>query len=239
VALADAPPSPSARLAAADAQVRAGCFDCLVSAFLEYTSLQSTAVAGAAAIGAARSAALLAIRERELGTEDSGYLVRARELAAAAPPVGRALGDLLDIADALPVRGGGRRLSDDVELRRMQAAYRNRDAWTDELRERADQDALSAYVWLAFNCTYIPSAQQAVEQWLAAVPAWRNTPLLTMKAATCGISGDRVSLERLLAADPRFVEIHYFVSVGFAFTGRIDEAMDHLLKAYAWRITPS
>ncbi|HEV3060419.1 MAG TPA: hypothetical protein VGY48_19400 [Vicinamibacterales bacterium] len=235
MAPADVPPSPSARLAAADAQVRAGCFDCLVSAFLEYTALQSTAVASPAAIGAARAAALLAIRERELGTEDSGYLVRARELAAAAPPVGRALGDLLEIADTLPVRGAGRQLSDDVELRRMQAAYRNRDAWTDELRQRADQDALSAYVSLAFNCAYVPSAQHAVEQWLADVPAWRDTPLVTMKAATCGINSDRASLEHLLAADPRFVEIHYFVSLAFAFTGRIDDAMEHLLKAYAWR----
>jgi tetratricopeptide (TPR) repeat protein len=235
VAPADGAPSPSVRLAAADAQVRAGCFDCLVSAFREYTALRSTTVAGPAAIGAARAAALLAIRERELGIEDSEYLARARELAAAAPPVEQALGGLLDIADSLPVRGGGRRLSDDVELSRMQAAYRNRDAWTDELRQRADQDALSAYVWLAFNCAYVPSAQQAVAQWLAAAPAWRDTPLLTMKAATCGINNDRASLERLLTADPRFVEIHYFVSFGFAFTGRIDEAMDHLLKAYAWR----
>jgi len=46
---ADSGPSPSARLAAADAQVKAGCFDCLLSAFNEYTSLRSIpAVADAA-----------------------------------------------------------------------------------------------------------------------------------------------------------------------------------------------
>src|SRR5260370_38024618 len=65
--------SPRGRLAAADAQVRAGCFDCLVSAFQEYTSLRSTAsVAGGASIGAARYPALLAGPAPEVGPEDSG-----------------------------------------------------------------------------------------------------------------------------------------------------------------------
>src|SRR5438477_11635682 len=49
-------PSPFARLAAADAQVRVGCFDCLVSALQEYADLRSLAtVADAASIGAARA----------------------------------------------------------------------------------------------------------------------------------------------------------------------------------------
>ena len=43
------------------------------------------------------------------------------------------------------------------------------------------------------------------------------------------------SLHGLLESDPRFLEVHYFLSFGLAFTGRTDEAMDHLLKAYAWR----
>jgi tetratricopeptide (TPR) repeat protein len=229
-------PSPRARLAAADAQVRAGCYDCLVSAFQEYDSLRSTAsVAEEASIGAARSAALLAIRERELGTEDSGYLARARDVGAASPPAQQAVGVLLDIAETLPVRGGGRQVSDDVQLGRMQAAYRSRDAWIERLRAGGDRDALSAYLWIAFSCAYTPAAEQALEQWLTSVPAWRETPLVTLKAATCGVNIDQPTLERLLEADPRFVEIHYFLGLGLAFTGKIDAAMDHLLKAYDWR----
>src|SRR5262249_33222937 len=75
-------PSPSERIAAADALVRAGCFDCLLSAFREYDALRAVpAVAAAATTSAARAAALLAVRERDLGTEDSGYLRKANELA--------------------------------------------------------------------------------------------------------------------------------------------------------------
>lgn len=229
-------PSPAVRLAAAEAQVRAGCFDCLVSALQDYIALRSIAsVADAAAIGEAQSAALLAIRERELGLEDSGYLARAREVAVASPAVQQALGVLLDIADTLPVRGGASEVSPDVELSRNQVAIRNRDAWTEQLRARANHDALSAYLWLAFNCAYVPTGQHAVEQWRATLPAWRETPLVVLKSSTCGINTDRSSLERLLDADPRFEEVHYFLSLGFAFTGHIEAAMDHLLKAYAWR----
>src|SRR5438132_13070044 len=127
--------SPSARLADADAEVRAGCFDCLVSAFQQYNSLRAVAsVADAATIGAARSAALLATRERELGTEDSGYLARAREIAGANAALQQTLGALLDIADTLPIRGGARQVSDDIDLRRNQTAVRNRQAWIEQLQ---------------------------------------------------------------------------------------------------------
>jgi hypothetical protein len=61
--------TPTERMAAADALVRAGCFDCLLAAFREYDALRSVSTVGAAASGGAtRTAALLAIRERDLGT---------------------------------------------------------------------------------------------------------------------------------------------------------------------------
>jgi tetratricopeptide (TPR) repeat protein len=225
-----------ARLAAADAQVRAGCFDCLASALEEYSQLRSlAAVADVASIGAARSAALLAIRERELGTVDGGYLARAREIVAANPRAQATLGALLDIADTLPLRGGVPQVSDDVALMRNQTALQNRDLWTAQLRAHANDDALSAYIWLAFNCAYVPSVDHAVADWLTFEPAWRDTPLVALEAATCGSKTDNRSLERLLMNDPRFVEVHYLLSFGLAYTGRIDAAMDHLLNAYRWR----
>ena len=51
-------PSPSERLAAADALVRAGCFDCLLAAFREYDALRSvSAVAASATAGSPAGAA--------------------------------------------------------------------------------------------------------------------------------------------------------------------------------------
>ena len=229
-------PTAPARLAAADALVRDGCFDCLVDAHREYLALRPVAsVAEAAAAGAVRTAALLAIRERDLGTEDSGYLKRAQELLAGADTALQlALAPLLEIADTLPVRGAARQVAEDVELARMQAANRHRETWTAALRDGADADALSAYVWLAFNCAYVPASQQAVDEWLGVMPVWRETPLVRFKAATCG-SMDRGTLEHLLDANPRFREIDYHLALSAALRGKIDEAMERLLRSYAWR----
>src|SRR6266478_3853600 len=70
------------RMAAAVDLVRAGCLDCLIEALRQYQALQKVpAVAAEATAGAARTAALVAIRERELGLEESGALAQARLLS--------------------------------------------------------------------------------------------------------------------------------------------------------------
>src|SRR5204862_6435392 len=76
------PPSPDLkareRLAAADKNLLSGCYDCMVSAFREYDALrQIPLTAEPAAAGIVRSAALIALRERELGMIDGGYLAKA------------------------------------------------------------------------------------------------------------------------------------------------------------------
>jgi tetratricopeptide (TPR) repeat protein len=225
-----------ARLTSADALVRAGCVDCFLDAYKEYDALRPiSAAADAATAGAIRTAVLIAIRERELGTEDTGYLKRARDLLAGTGlPLREALSPLLDIADALPTRGAVRQIGDDVELARMQAAYRNREGWTAQLRAHADDDPLSAYLWLGFNCAYVPAAERAVEEWLKQLPVWRETTLIAFKAATCGTGGG-TTLEHLLESNPRFLEINYFLAMNAAFGGHLDEATERLLRAYAWR----
>ena len=71
-------------------------------------------------------------------------------------PYQQTLVPLLEITDTLLTRGAGRQIGDDIELTRMQTANRNRAVWTDRLRAHADEDPLTAYLWLAFNCTLRP-----------------------------------------------------------------------------------
>src|SRR5689334_23120601 len=74
------------RLTSAASLVRAGCLDCLIDAFHQYDALRTVpSASGVATAAAARTAALIAVRERELGTEDTGTLTRARELATSSP----------------------------------------------------------------------------------------------------------------------------------------------------------
>ena len=87
-ATAPPPPTPAQRLASADALVREGCLDCLIDAFGQYELLRtipSAAEIGTA--GAVRSAALIALRERELGMSDEGYSQRARSLLLGSPGI--------------------------------------------------------------------------------------------------------------------------------------------------------
>jgi len=224
------------RLTNADALVRAGCYDCLVAAYREYTTLRAyPAAAQAATAGAVRSAALLAARERELGTEDSGYLQRAHELVSTSDTAyQQMLVPLLEITDTLLTRGGARQVGDELELARMQTANRNREAWIERLRPHADEDPLNAYLWLAFNCTYVPAVRQNIEEWLGQLPVWRESPLIKFKVATCG-AFNADALQSLLQADGRFIELNYFLGLGVTLRGRLDQAIQRLDKAYAWR----
>ena len=226
----------TARLAEADVLLRAGCYDCLLAASHAYNSVRTVpSAAVAATMGAARAAMLLAIRERELGTEDSGYFTRANELAASTPAVQQAIAPLLEVVETLPARasGGGRQVTDDRNLNRMQQAYRNRDAWLARLKSGADDDAASAYVWLAFNCAYGTSTPESIRDWLSAASSWRDTPLLGFKAATCG-GFVNTALDQLLANDSRFVEVNYFLGLRAMLSGKLDEADDRLRRAYTW-----
>ena len=131
--------------------LRAGCFDCLVEALKQYEAVRAvSAVSTAAATGALRASALLALRERELGTTDSAYLEHARELAAAVPELHDEVAPLLEVIAAMPWRAGaGRSGQPDSTLTNI---YTNREQRTDSLRVNAARDGFSAYMFVAYSC---------------------------------------------------------------------------------------
>ena len=151
------------RLAEADALVQAGCFDCLRDALSRYQAIRALAGAPAAGIdqataGAVRAAGLLAIRQRELGMVDDGYVNIAKDLLAqrsCGAEACQAVSQVLEIIDLLPTRSAGiimRVPGSDAEVERLQQYVRNRPAWLARLRDAAGEDALTAYAWLAFIC---------------------------------------------------------------------------------------
>src|ERR1700693_6302834 len=113
-------------------------------ALTQYESIrQVPAVVESATAGAVRAAALLALRERELGTTDSGYLEKARELAAMSPTVRQDVAPPLDLIAIMPWRAGtGRPGAPDQPL----TIYQNRAQRLEMLRPLAARDELSAYV---------------------------------------------------------------------------------------------
>src|SRR5262249_3342075 len=146
------------RLAAADARLRAGCYDCLLGAYDTYDQLRSTpAVAAAATRGALEAAALLSIRERELGMVDTGRLVIARDLGHGLAEAPEWLDPVLDVAALLPptISGGVRAPVGDREFQRSTALRRGYTKYQQVLRDAAPGDTLAAYTYTALMCAAI------------------------------------------------------------------------------------
>jgi len=224
-------------MAAAAALVRAGCLDCLIEALRAYEALRSVpAVAVEATAGAARTATLVAIRERELGLEDSGALTEARQLAASSPELSAALSLPIEVADTLAGRGAGSQIVSDAQMLAAGPAFRNRIEWTESLRVRADENELSAYLWLAFNCTYNSPTDAVIETLNESVPAWRDTSLIRFKIATC-TAFRTPPLKELLEGDPRFLEVTYYLGLAAMIQGDLDGADAQFERAYTWATT--
>jgi len=236
-AVAPPAPTPSQRLASADELVRAGCLDCLIAAYGEYDLLRSFPAARDAAVaGAVRSAALIALRERELGLIDEGYGERARALLIGAPNLPNWLSTLLDIIAALPASVGGiiRTPTSDLDLDRARALRANRSAWETRLRELAPIDELAAYVWLAFACGTSESRDLTLDQLVEPAATFKDSALIGFKRAICrGI--DVEPLHALRGHDARFAEVAYYFGLVAVSQRKLDDADRHFEQAYAWR----
>jgi tetratricopeptide (TPR) repeat protein len=236
----------SPRLAEADALIQAGCFDCLRDALAQYQGVRAVVGAPPAAIevateGVVRAAGLLALRERELGFVDNGYLRVARDaLAARSCAAGfqpcRPVSQILDIIDLLPSRTAGtigRAPSSDAQLERLQEFSRNRQSWQALLRDAAGQDSLTAYAWLSFICGTTEGLAMTLDAVLAPVGGAADTPLLMFKRASCFFV-QPAQLEALLTQDPRFVEVTYLLGQYAMGQRQLDEADQRFQQAYAW-----
>ncbi|HEV3139333.1 MAG TPA: hypothetical protein VGY57_02390 [Vicinamibacterales bacterium] len=234
------------RLAAADKDLLAGCYDCMVAAFREYDALrQIPTTADAAVAGAVRSAALIALRERELGMIDGGYLAKARDLLLASPNVPTWLARIVDVVDAVSFASiGAGHPTTDADLERGRVMRTNYAAWSALLREAAEYDEAAAYTYLSLACNAGEMRSLSKDQLLEPTATFADAGLIVYRAAICrGFDAD--TLKTLLAADPRFVETTYFLgtieTAGRGAPGVIrvgglalDAALEQFQKAYAW-----
>ena len=233
-------PTPTERLSEADRLVRAGCLDCLLDAYRSYQSLRAIpSAANAATLGAIRAAGLLALRERELGMVDEGYVAAAKQLVAGTPGLPVWIGGTLDIVDALggSIAGISRPPSSDVELDRMRVRRQNGAAFVALLRDFSEVDELAAYTWVSFMCGGY-EARDAIQltpaEIFAAVSTFRDTPLIVFAQATCrAIDGPK--LTAIAAAEPRFTETAYLLGLRELGRRKLDEAEADFDRAYAWR----
>ena len=220
----------------ADRLVHAGCLDCLLEAYRAYQALRAIPAASqAATMGAIRAAGLIALRQRELGMADEGYLAVAKALSSSTPDLPAWMAGTLDIVDALggSIAGVSRPPSSDADLETMRVRRTNRQAYTTLLRNFSEVDELSAYTWAAFMCGSVETRDVTVGEIFAAVSTFRDTLLVAFKQATCrGVEPEH--LRALTAAEPRFAETAYLLGLVEVGRRKLDEAEAQFERAYAW-----
>ena len=226
-------PAPAERLAAADALVREGCLDCLLDAYRQYDALRDNAAArDRASAGALESAALIALRERELGMIDEGYLDRANALARADASLAQQFGRALEIVDIVPVRSG---LRDPAVVTRSVAIVTARQGKLEELRLHAADNPLWAVAWEWFSCTYSPSRAESELALLSApTGALKDEPLVVYQTLICSDGTEVANLSAFVDAHPRFREVDFWIGNRRVARQDLDGAQALLTKAYEW-----
>ena len=193
-------------LAAADAAVRQGCYDCLRRARDVYARLAGVEAGDAVAVRLFETELLLALREKELALDWNATVQRARAVAPRLPAAlepARLLAMIdavLPDQDGLPQRALG-------EHRRRTFPYVARVprevAW---LAGAGYTPAVRAYVTLAVECT--TGSRTAARAGAPAPPAVDSSPLVTYRASFC-TRVDTAALRRVQEAVPDFVEAAY------------------------------
>ena len=198
----------------ADALVRQGCYDCLLEARTTYARV---------AVGKARPLVigrlfevelLLSLREKELAMDHQPALDRARALAAELPPALEPL-RYVAIADAVPPDDMGSPRSADTAFRRARAAFipkiNGEIAWLDTSGLGVH---FRKYLSLAIDCMYLTRGRAQGELPRAAVrrDVLPDTPpLVAYRIGICDFPKKEI-LEKVRAAEPRFVETAFFVA---------------------------
>jgi tetratricopeptide (TPR) repeat protein len=246
--LAPAGPTPAQRFDAADAQLRAGCLDCLLGAYRDFLALRDDPAVGAAATAAAiRSALLVSLREHELGLLDSGHLRSAHQMLDAAPLLTAELGPLAEMADAIVAgpSGPGRAVTLESQTRAMVRLSQNQEQWTKFLRERMPADRVAAYFWLSFACGVYAATVDGSRERGPVVGEAAGAPLVAFKDVAACARGRVDVLQGLLEKEPRFGEAHYYLGLA-ALAGQtragapagapdLEAADRQFLAAYEWR----
>jgi len=229
-------------LAAADAKVLEGCYDCLQDARRTFERLAAGKKSKDSPAMVARlfeTDVLIALREKELGLDSHGAMERARALAPRVPATFDAR-RVIALADhALPDGNA-------YPLEATEALLQSNKPFVDKLdtelawMEQAPlTPAVRKYIALAVDCSYPDRYKERgdttnpLEQ-RREVPI-NAPPLLAYRAANCA-KADTLGLKRVLAAVPQFDEAAYALgNVVVWFSGETggDDARKYYASAYA------
>jgi tetratricopeptide (TPR) repeat protein len=156
---------------------------------------------------AAQAALLFILRRKELGIPIDEEWREAQALVAAAAGTAPVALKHLQIAWAIPWNriGVGEDFFDQDHHR--WPSQEEQSAWRRALEAEWPQSEVAAYLYLSLNCELRPQTPVDLTPVRQHYP---GSPLVQYRWATCVPSGES-TLQALLDADPRFLEIHFFL----------------------------
>jgi hypothetical protein len=229
-------------LAAADAKVLEGCYDCLQDARRTYERLAAgkNAKISPGIVGRLfETDVLIALREKELGLDSRAAMERARALA---PRVAATLEPtrVLALAEHSLPDGNAYPLKVTEALLRSHKPFVDKlDAELAWIEQAPLTPAIRRYIALAADCSYPDRYKQRGDttnplERRREVPI-NAPPLLAYRAANCA-KADTLALKRVLAAVPQFDEAAYALGNAVVWsageTGG-DDARKYYASAYA------
>ena len=234
-------------LAAADAKVLEGCYDCLQDARRTFERLAAGKKSKSSPAIVARlfeTDVLISLREKELGLDSRGAMERARALVPRVPSTFEP-DRVLALADHALPDGNAYPLEATAALLRSNKPYVDRlDAELTWIEQSPVTPAVRTYIALAVDCSYPDRYKERGdnERSDSTNPLERRRevpinapPLVAYRAATCA-KADTLGLKRVLAAVPQFDEAAYTlgnVVVWFSSETGGDDARKFYASAYA------
>jgi tetratricopeptide (TPR) repeat protein len=198
-----------AALEAADAQVLAGCYDCLLAAHATYSRVAVDRARPLVIQRLFETDLLLTLREKELALEPSSAWTEAQALAKELPAADQA-GRYLAMVEAVPGDDQGWTHAEMNQFRRSHVEFVR--TINDELVFLASgvlSQPVRRYLALAIDCAYPHRSRTGLPVGSQPLPPGAP-PLLVYRTAICGVIS-KSSLEQVRKAVPKFVETSYFL----------------------------
>jgi tetratricopeptide (TPR) repeat protein len=223
----------SVKIAKADELFKRGSYACLEEARTIYEELLSfkeyKKQTGEKLI---ETTLLLALREQELALEDRSYMKKAAELIEEiqAPSEFQLFFAVIDFLALQSERSPTAPLEDLIFNKDFRKKCDKVKEWNSLLKEKAETEEFSAYLYLSLNHSYQPLIDEKADipHYLELYPA---SLLIKYKISICQEENDEL-LKETIEHEPTFAEVYYFLGGHALKKGKLISAEKHFLHCY-------
>jgi tetratricopeptide (TPR) repeat protein len=197
------------KMAAADAFFKKGCYVGFKKAIQVYEELYSQpSIKNKIIVPFVKTLILMAVRERELGILNDGYVQKASNIIRGNPALQYFVPYIELVNWMYPKTKGIMRDIDTVGTWQIANKFLKNDRLNAEMRFRAGSDDYFAYLYVTFSMEYAQFLNQK-EELSAFANRYPDSILFKYRNATIFPRQNRELLEGLLKADPEFYEAYY------------------------------